>query len=256
MVIQVLDQKYKCGCNRGMAYIDEHNILVDLNAIIEWKFCSFPSKYISDYKPKFDDQGKLENPPVPGKDVIEDREFLGKEPELKPGNCFLLDGGQVIAVDSKDRLVLIVSETGPKALDRIWKDEIKPEMDMLFYSGDIENVNWKPVTPQDIPKEYTSIFTPEYKYYNIWKSYFLPGRIPGGDELTVECEIEDPEELLFPVKVYFRSWWVLYNSEDFVEPKMAEKIISDALFWFYSNYSRLKYIPPKKVKQQDQEESK
>lgn len=256
MVIEVLDQKYRCGCNRGMADIKKPHILTNLNAIIEWGFCKFPDKYSPDYKPEYDESGKLKNPPVPGKDMTENREFLGKDPELKPGNCFMFEDGQVIAVDSEDRLVLIVSETGPKALDRIWDELIQPEMDMLFYSGDVYDVNWRIVTPQDIPEEeYTEVYTPKYKYYKIWKSHFLPGRVPDGEELTLECEIVDDENLLFPVKVYFRNWNVVYNPEDFDGTKMAEREIDDTLSWFYDNYARLKYIPPVKVKEKTEVES-
>lgn len=66
----------------------------------------------------------------------ENREYLGNPPSLKPGNVFEFDG-QLIAVDkdpetNKERLVLYTSETGPLALDRIWKENILVEYNLRF----------------------------------------------------------------------------------------------------------------------------
>lgn len=245
MVIEILNKKYRCGCERGMAEIKKPHILTDLNAIIEWKFCTFPDKIINpNYKPEFDESGKLKNPPVRGTDIAEDREFLGKNPELKPGNCFIVDGGQVIAVDSEDRLILIVSETGHGALDRIWKEKISPEMDMLFNDSDVENATFNLVTLQDIPEEYVKSVTPDFSRYKIWKERFIPGRTTDGPDFVLKVEVEHPD-LLFPITIYMRHWSVLYNSEDFENSSMAKDIIDQTIDWFYMNCPRIKYEKPK-----------
>ena len=123
MVIEVLEQKYKVGCNRGMGYIEKNYLLTQLNTIIEWSFCTFPKHENED-----------------GEEV-EDRKFLGEDPELKPGDVFLFEG-QIIAIDSEKRMVLIVSETGRKALDRIWTDVIEPEIEMIFDIDASDDVKW------------------------------------------------------------------------------------------------------------------
>lgn len=66
----------------------------------------------------------------------ENREYLGNPPSLKPGNVFEFDG-QLIAVDKdletgKTRLILYNSETGPLALDRIWKENILVEYNLKY----------------------------------------------------------------------------------------------------------------------------
>lgn len=44
MIIEVLAQKYRCGCEKGMADLVIPGILVKLNAVIEWDFCRFPEE--------------------------------------------------------------------------------------------------------------------------------------------------------------------------------------------------------------------
>lgn len=66
----------------------------------------------------------------------ENREYLGIPPRLKPGNVFEFDG-QLIAIDEdpktkKTRLILYNSETGPFALERIWKENILVEYNLKF----------------------------------------------------------------------------------------------------------------------------
>lgn len=46
MVIEVLKNKYKCGCNRGTADLKKAGILDKLNAIIEWDISRFPKKQV------------------------------------------------------------------------------------------------------------------------------------------------------------------------------------------------------------------
>lgn len=122
MIIEVLAQKYRCGCEKGMADLVIPGILVKLNAVIEWDFCRFPEEIKHEKKDSADENSEEIEVRT------ELRDFLGEDPELKPGNCFLYKG-QVIAVDSADRLILVVSETGYGALDRIYEENFKTEFE-------------------------------------------------------------------------------------------------------------------------------
>lgn len=44
MIIEVLAQKYRCGCEKGMADLVIPGILVKLNAVIEWDFADFQKR--------------------------------------------------------------------------------------------------------------------------------------------------------------------------------------------------------------------
>src|SRR5574344_1451844 len=111
MIIEVLEQKYKVNCNRGIAKIEKPYLLTELNMIIEWDFCTFP-KTLDPDKLEKDEDGNI----IPPKEtdpreleslLIENKKFLGDDPELKPGDVFLFRG-QVIAVNSETMLVLVV----------------------------------------------------------------------------------------------------------------------------------------------------
>ena len=171
MKIEVLPQKYKIGCQRGMNYLEKPGLLSKLNMIIEWPKCSFP--HVPDHDEEretgeVDDEG---NPITQTIHVFkEDRTFLGDDPELKPGNCFKL-GGQLIAVDSDDRLVLMVSETGTYALQRLWEEKILPEIEMIFNDYDTDDVEMEDVAPEDVPGDLESAKV-EWKYWDIWRKQF------------------------------------------------------------------------------------
>ena len=48
-----------------------------------------------------------------------------------------------IAVDSADRLVLMFSGSGYKALDRLWEEEICPELRIFYGDNNVNNVEYK-----------------------------------------------------------------------------------------------------------------
>lgn len=237
MVIEVLAEKYKVGCNRGMGKIEKKYLLTELNTIIEWKWSSFPKK------PK-DEQ------PEEGKEpeYIEDREFLGKQPELKPGDCFLFDG-QVIAVDSEERLVLIVSETGGNALERIWGDHIEPEIDLIFNEFPINDVEYEAASKDSIPGNY-EITTPPYNIYKIWKDHFVAGRFEDNDDLCIKCTV-DSDDLIFPATIYMKKWSVMYDPNEFMDEEQAKNIVHQAISWFYENEYREVYVKPKEPEEKN-----
>lgn len=237
MIIEVLEQKYRVGCNRGMAKIERPYMLTELNLIIEWKLCKFPEVLDENALPK-DENGK---PTIPEdkeelkKYIKEDRTFLGDEPELKPGDTFLFRG-QVIAVNSETELVLVVSETGRNSLERVYEEEIKPEVDMIFNDFEIESVEYEESKMDEIPDNFERT-TPEYKYYKIWKDHFIAGRYSDDSELCIKCKV-DTGDLVYPATIYMLKWAVMYDPEEFMNEEHAKNIIVQAISWFYENESR------------------
>ena len=252
MVITVLDQKYKCGCNRGINAIEKDFILIHLNSIIEWKFCTFPQRLKEGAEP--DEEGKYKD-----EDIYEDREFLGADPELKPGDCFLYSG-QVIAVDSENRLILIVSETGPKALNRIWEEAIEPEFDMMFGNYLVNRVDYKQINPTLIPTNYEGVQSVPYPIVKIWDEHFIQGRFQQEKELSVELNV-DSDEILWPITIYATrtkgTWLFRYNEEDIVADNEddVKRVILSIVSWFYQHKPRKEYIDKDKLRQEAQEKA-
>lgn len=233
MIVEILAQKYKCGCNRGMTAIEYPSLLGKLNAIIEWDYCKFPPKA----------GGKEDSPEA------EDREFLGEDPELKPGNCFLYRG-QVIAVDSNEKLVLVVSETGHGALQRIWDEDIKPELEMMFYTAEVSDVKWE--ATNTIPSEFSETWRVPYYIYKIWKEHFVKGRGFLETGLCIKTVMES-ENFIYPIELYLMDWSVRYNPS-ILDEEEVEVAVNDLLSWFYNNYQRIKPIEEPESKEEDEEE--
>lgn len=233
MIIEVLSQKYRCGCERGMAEFVLPGILIKLNSIIEWDFCRFPEEIVQEKADPTDENSQV----VERK--IEKRNFLGDDPELKPGNCFLYKG-QVIAVDSEDRLILIVSETGYGALDRIYEENLKTEFEMMFNEFNVEDVKWEVEESGIIPDEFDEVYQVPYNYYNIWKERFVAGRgfIPPGLCLKVTME---SDTFWGPLDFYMLDWSVRYKSSQ-LEPDEVEYAVKELLSWFYDHYKRIKAL--------------
>lgn len=248
MIITVLSQKYKCGCNRGITAIEKSSLLLKLNAIIEWDLCEFPEKIEiqTEKVTETDDEGNQVEKEVKNEVKVEMRDFLGDEPELKPGNCFLLNG-QVIAVDSVDRLVLIVSETGAGALNRLWEECIEPEINLVFNSYDTEKVDWKVVeeNQEAVEKEYDQTYKVPYNLYKIWKDHFVEGRGFLKKGLMIEAKMES-DTFVFPVELLLEDWSVKYKSLQLEEDEV-EYAVKECLCWFYNKYPRIKPAPETKT---------
>lgn len=242
MIIEVLNQNYKCGCNRGLSCLEVPGILNKLNSIIEWDFCKFPIKTEElDETEKVvvgtDDNG---NDIVEEKKKIikaEDREFLGQDPELKPGNVFLFNGGQVIAVDSPDRLVLIVSETGIGALDRIYEENIETEFSLLYNNYQIYSGNVEVVESGITPEGFDLYYSVPYNLYKIWKERYVTGRgyLEKGLCLKVTLESED---FIFPIEAIMTDWSMIFKSSQ-IDEEMIETAAKEILSWFYESYKRI-----------------
>lgn len=181
MVIEILSQKYKCDCGRGLAKYEETDLLDKLNYLIEWDFAQYPivkDKHIEVDIPEVDENGKETGNMLKekvGMDIVkEDKDFLKGEQELKPGNCFLLDG-QIIAIDSPDRIVLVLSKTGRGSLDRIVEERIDPEYKMVYGNEDAK-IEWEALTSDSYKTEYDGICSIPFPEYRIWRDRFVKGR--------------------------------------------------------------------------------
>lgn len=254
MVIEVLSQKYLCDCNKGIYKLQKPGILGKLNAIIEWDFCKFPRKERDDSELTSDElalKEKLNNiSNIPEDEAnellsdalnlentftVEDRSFLGDDPELKPGNCFLFRG-QVIAVNDNDSLVLVVSETGALALDRIWAEHIEPELKLMFNTYETGSVTHEPVDINNIPENLETYNAP-YSLYKIWKDKYVKGRGYLEKGMCIKTVIES-DTTFFPVTLYLLDWTVKYNPEE-IEEDQIETVVHELLSWFYEKYPRL-----------------
>lgn len=220
MIIEVLAQKYRCGCEKGMADLVIPGILVKLNAVIEWDFCRFP----------------------------EEIKHEKKDPELKPGNCFLYKG-QVIAVDSADRLILVVSETGYGALDRIYEENFKTEFEMIFNDYEIEDVKWEVNDTGEVPTEYDETYKVPYNLYNIWKERFVSGRGFLSPGLCLKV-VMTSDSFIMPLEFYMLEWSIRYKSSQ-LEPDEVEYATKQLLSWFYDNYKRVKPLERRKDEQEE-----
>ena len=259
MVIEVLAQKYKCGCNRGLAKFEEPDLLSKLNIIIEWDLCKFPSKTEEvDGDVEVDVLDENGNPTGEKKKEkvekeVEDRNFLGDDPELVPGNMFLLDG-QVIAVDSENTLVLVLSQTGYMSLQRVWDDLIKPEIELVYNDYPVNNVTWKCL--DSFNEDYNIEARIPFKLYSQWTSHFVDGRTDlkrdQDGKLNIECVL-DSDDFLFPIHLILTDHTAFVKDVEFDEEDGEEmsRAVVETLAWFIENYPRS--INPLEVEKQKQE---
>ena len=231
MVIEVLSQKYECGCGKGINKLEAPNLLRNLNMIIEWSLCRWPKKLRPDwgYNQTSSDGSKI----LPGKDdYIEDKP---DDPELKPGSCFMLDG-QTIAVDGPESLVLVGSESGPMALTRIYNEIIKPEFELSFNSvcGDLD-VDWYDKSEVDL-SEYDGELKLPSCIYRVWKDRFATGRY---QDPNVICTVSW-SELPFDISIILQKYFVRYKTSEFEESDkdVLEELVKGVLWWFCMEYDR------------------
>ena len=241
MIITVLTQKYKCGCNRGITTLEKPSLLPKLNSIIEWDLCEFPTKLEKKKVIIKNDDGK--NVEEEQEIEVEDRNFLGDDPELKPGNCFLFEG-QVIAVDSNDRLILLVSETGHGALDRIYEETIKPEIELTFNGFEDTNAKWEvPDDSANFLEQFDGEYKVPYHLYKIFKDHFVAGRGFLKTGMVIKATMES-DNFVFPIEFCMLDWKIKYKTSQLEEDEIESAVI-ELLSWFYSNYPRIS-APKKK----------
>lgn len=221
MIITVLRDKYRVGSRKGITYLDIPEFLVKFNMIIDWDLCTFP--------PKSDNKNE------------QDKKFLGDTPELKVGDMFIIEGGQVCAFESQERLVLCISESGRGALKRLYDEKVAIEFDFrLNYLG--TEVKFKNIEPDKIP-ENVDIYNAPYSIMSLFKDRFLLGRPEYKPFLEVTMKTEN---FFMPVHMYIADWKILFDQESCVSEEMFEDLTKELIAWFYNNYPVLKVKETKK----------
>lgn len=235
MIIRVLDQKYKIGCNKGISSVQETNILEKLNKIIEWDFVRWPEQVDKE-----------------GNTTIKN-DFLGIPPELKPGNVFYFDSS-VFAIDSPDKLVCILTETGPKTIKRVVEETILPEYDCFNYSDNTK------ILSHEIIKNDTTIRTKK-EYISSWKySKQLRDKIIFGrfdldinDWLKVNINCD---ELIDEAEVWISHMGSVYVNPVTSEFIVKEKFIQSLIKALNNKWTRAKYVDELEEKQRKEKESR
>lgn len=221
MIVTILPQKYRVGCEKGQNEFVLPGILHKINAIIEWDKCEWP---------KIKDEAG---------NIVDNTKFLGDDPELKPGDCFLI-AGQVIAVDSTDRLILVVSETGVFSLNRLYDEIFKVEFDLCFNYGETEKIEFESVEKDTIPGNFESYNVP-YSLMKIFKEKYLSGRDYPEKGVCIKAVLHS-DNYIFPPTLYILDWKMMYDPEE-IEEDMMDTASKETIAWFYNNFPRI--LPPK-----------
>ena len=223
MVISIVSQKYACGCGRGQSEWKEKDVLKKLNGIIEWERCAFPFKL------------KENGDPKNAEDYIQDREFLGEKPELKPGDCFYWNK-QLFGIDNLDSIILLISETGPLAGKRLLT-QIKLENS---FKNESENLSFTIEGVNEIPGDQAlETITPDYNTINTMWDKFWRGRY---EEPVLKFKITDENFIMEPVLYWNqKEFKFYYNPEEIFEKEEADYIINLLFATLYKNYDRMKY---------------
>lgn len=227
MVIRVIGKKYPCGSNYGITYLDADQMLEKLNSIIEWSSSGFPFEL------------KEGGSPFNKEDYVENRKYLGDEPKLKPGDCFVWDS-QEFAIDSEKRLVLLNTETGWMAIKRFWEEVVESELELWKDWGssqvDVDVVPEIPKSEETGELLFPAKYTPPFALMKTWKEKFIRGRYDKDDILVLTIVSEN---YLLPPVIYVKNWDVYYDGE-WINEDMIDMVVKDAFSCLYRNSERLK----------------
>ena len=232
MIIELTAQKYKVGCGKGLDMYEEPNLLDKLNYIIEWDFCKMPVSLVETVEQEVDGEKLKIN-------IYE--EDKNRVTELKIGDTFLFNG-QVFAIDSEERIVLVVSGTGRGALGRFIEEVFHPEYKMMYGNRDVD-VDWE-LHDEDRGEFDTSLSVP-YIDYRIWRDRFVAGREDlvkrkKDNAIQVEATVK-VEGFLLPIEIILGDWEAYYRSDEFDEDdhEMLEEVVRYTLANFVRKYERL-----------------
>ena len=217
MIIEVTNSKYKVGCGRGYG-IDIPNLTLKLNLIIDKDRSTWPT------------------PPDTRTDEEKENGVKLPEPtkELQEGDVFILDG-TVFAVDH-DKLVQVISETGAYAINRIYEEIIKPEIEFSYFEDEDNEYSWEELEklPDD---EVLSEYVPPYNWMKIWRENFVKDRNLRPD-YTIKVTIKD-RLLGFSREIYMKKSKVCYSDSHFSQDELKYYLYK-TLCWFYSEIGRVK----------------
>ena len=232
MIIELTAQKYKVGCGKGLDMYEEPNLLDKLNYIIEWDFCKMPVSLVETVEQEVDGEKLKIN-------IYE--EDKNRVTELKVGDTFLFNG-QVFAIDSEERIVLVVSGTGRGALGRFIEEVFHPEYKMMYGNRDVD-VDWE-LHDEDRGEFDTSLSVP-YIDYRIWRDRFVAGREDlvkrkKDNAIQVKATVK-VEGFLLPIEIILGDWEAYYRSDEFDDEdrEMLEEVVRYTLANFVRKYERL-----------------
>lgn len=226
MIITKLLEKYRTGCGRGISAIKEKNMSLILNSVIDWEN-SVILKVSDDGDPKVHDY------------------------YLEPGDCFCIGVDKekarvVLAMDTDDQLVCVLSDTGPYALQRIWDEKIMPEYELMHHRYDKVDVHsWEPKnTATDFPKEdKLSEVKVNKNKYRLWKERFLRNRgncsFP---DAFLELRVVSDDTFGMEVPLYLTKYTV-YTDKSCMFADMSdfmEDLVSLTLEWLYNEIPEIK----------------
>ena len=221
MVIEISNATYRKGYGQRLDSVSIPGLLAKLNALIEWDHCQFPPKQ----KEGTEDEWE------------EDRNFLGAEPELRVGLAFKY-GNQLLALEDENTLVMVMSETGIGGLQRVWKEKIIPEIDIVFNSSDPEDLNLEKAELSDIPEEWVEKKIP-YEVMKLLRDKMMPGR----DELfkTPICTKVTMKSgtIFFPIHLYLTDWGFRYDPAELEEDEL-DFVEKELVAGLYNKFPRIK----------------
>lgn len=214
MIINRLSQKYKCGCERGVSEYKRSNILAFLNSVIEWPWSS-------DHNP---DSPK--DTIIPG-DVLEFQSVTGTK--------------TICAVDSEDRLVQIVSETGPFALKRFCEEFVIPEYELSTQdTSSLDKISWELVENDSIlqdPKLELFNF-PDYIKFRIIQDRIIPK--------DLQCRhfiyrFKFSHDLMFGIEseILVTNKCIYYLEDNIISPDSLSDCWEDILGYLYQHVDRV-----------------
>ena len=169
-------------------FIEIPNLLTKLNGIVDWESSDFPAKLKDGVDPGSEDALKPEN-------LIQNREFLGNPPELKPGDTFKWDS-TLFQVNDENSIIPVTSETGFGGAER-FKEMLILEFDAKYNTITADSIDVEDLGIPLSDLELTEIDTPIQVPKLFWDKYKIdPGKQSvkvivksvdkDGDELEIE----------------------------------------------------------------------
>lgn len=215
MIVTVTRSKYQVGCGRGYG-IDVPNLEFKLNFILDKDRSTWPE-------------------PIDTRSIEEiDAGVPVPEPykrELHEGDVFLLDG-TLFGIDH-DRLVQIISETGPLAFQRIFDSIIAPEIEFMCFEDEDNTYTWDDDL-QELP-ENLEVYTPKYEWMKIWHENFWTDRNLRQDPI-IRVGITD--NIFGETRyLYLTKWKLYYSTLDFDESDI-KYYLYHVMCYFYSEVGR------------------
>lgn len=241
MIIQVLNQKSRANVEitEFTPAVVEDNILSKLNYIIDWDKAIFPTKLKAEAEEKIKDltdPSEVTKITTDPSNWIEDREYLGGIPELKPGDVFKWDS-TLYSVNSENSIIQLISETGVKAFGRL-SAVIDSEFDLRTTYDESDNisvsVNKSNISLVDNIDELERLPLSTF-YVEIFRNKLgdLIDKEKSGPSNLSAIEITS-SDIIIPAVFYVMGTRVFYLKED-MDPLSAEAVFKDVVSWCLHN---------------------